>query len=252
MSDEFTTNENGSKTPEETNFQDYTAPENEIVQNETSQMKQEQPETSYGATSAEENPQPDNTAYAYGQTAYQQAYQSEQSQPNAYQQAYYGQTQAKGTGTGFGIASLVLGILSVFTFACCINYILAVLAIIFGIVQMVKNEKKGLAIGGIITAVISIVLGIAVSLYAVNIAEKCRIRTVRFISILKSMSRNWKKERVLSSRELLKRRTCFTGSPLFVYRCLCSGILRRRCPQSDNGRAILPEGIPACMAAGRW
>ena len=131
-----------------------------------------QPETSYGATSAEENPQPDNTAYAYGQTAYQQAYQSEQSQPNAYQQAYYGQTQAKGTGTGFGIASLVLGILSVFTFACCINYILAVLAIIFGIVQMVKNEKKGLAIGGIITAVISIVLGIAVSLYAVNIAEK--------------------------------------------------------------------------------
>ena len=60
MSDEFTTNENGSKTPEETNFQDYTAPENEIVQNETSQMTQEQPETSYGATSAEENPQPDN------------------------------------------------------------------------------------------------------------------------------------------------------------------------------------------------
>lgn len=95
MSDEFTTNENGSGTPEETNFQDYTAPENEIVQNETSQMTQEQPETSYGATSAEENPQPDNTAYAYGQTAYQQAYQSEQSQPNAYQQAYYGQTQAK-------------------------------------------------------------------------------------------------------------------------------------------------------------
>ena len=75
MSDEFTTNENGSKTPEETNFQDYTAPENEIVQNETSQMTQEQPETSYGATSAEENPQPDNTAYAYGQTAYQPAKQ---------------------------------------------------------------------------------------------------------------------------------------------------------------------------------
>ena len=67
------------------------------------------------------------------------------------------------------------------------------LAIIFGIVQMVKNEKKGLAIGGIITAVISIVLGIAVSLYAVNIAEKMQGRTVRFISILKSMSRNWKK-----------------------------------------------------------
>ncbi len=35
-----------------------------------------------------------------------------------------------------------------------------------------KEREKGLAIGGIITAVISIVLGIAVSLYAVNIAEK--------------------------------------------------------------------------------
>ena len=170
MSDEFTTNENGSGTPEETNFQDYTAPENEIVQNETSQMTQEQPETSYGATSAEENPQPDNTAYAYGQTAYQQAYQSEQSQPNAYQQAYYGQTQAKGTGTGFGIASLVLGILSVFTFACCINYILAVLAIIFGIVQIVKNEKKGLAIAGIVMGVISIILAILFTIGVAGIA----------------------------------------------------------------------------------
>ena len=52
-------------------------------------------------------------------------------------------------------------------------------------------------------------------------------------------------------RDMVKQ-AGFTGVPLFVYRCLCSGILRRRCPQSDNGRAILPEGIPACMAAGRW
>ena len=69
MSDEFTTNGNGSKTPEGANFQDYMAPDDNTVQNETSQMTQEQPETSYGATPAEENPQPDNTAYAYGQTA---------------------------------------------------------------------------------------------------------------------------------------------------------------------------------------
>ena len=252
MSDEFTTNENGSKTPEKTNFQDYTAPENEIVQNETSQMTQEQPETSNGATSAEENPQPDNTVYAYGQTAYQQSYQSEQSQPNAYQQAYYGQTQAKGTGTGFGIASLALGILSVFTFACCINYILAVLAIIFGFEQMVKNEKKGLAIGGIITAVISIVLGIAVSLYAVNIAEKMQDPDSPFYQYFEEYEQKLEEGKSSFQPGVIKRRTCFTGSPLFVYRCLCSGILRRRSPQSDNGRAILPEGIPDSMAAGRW
>ncbi len=173
MSDEFTTNGNSSETPEEKNFQDYTAPENEAVQSETSQMTQEQPGAAYGTP--EENPQPDHTAYSYGQTAYQQAYQNEQSQPNAYQQAYYGQTKAKGTGTGFGIASLVLGILSIFTFACCINYILAVLAIIFGIVQIVKNEKKGLAIGGIVTAVISIIVGILFTMFfAVNITENMK------------------------------------------------------------------------------
>lgn len=165
MSDEFTTNENSSETPEENGFQSYTAPEQG-----NAQMTQEQQEGAYGA--APENPQPENTAYSYGQTAYQQAYQNGQPQPTAYQQTYYGQTKPKGTGTGFGIASLVLGILSIFTFACCINYFLALLAVIFGIVQIVKNEKKGLAIGGIVTAVISIVLGIVVSLYAVNVLEK--------------------------------------------------------------------------------
>ena len=110
MSDEFTTNENGSKnTGRKQTFRIIRHRKMRSYRMKHQQMTQEQPETSYGATSAEENPQPDNTAYAYGQTAYQQAYQSEQSQPNAYQQAYYGQTQAKGTGTGFGIASLVLG-----------------------------------------------------------------------------------------------------------------------------------------------
>ena len=46
------------------------------------------------------------------------------------------------------------------------------LAIIFGIVLRVKNEKMGLASRRLIRGVIWIVRGIAVSLYAVNIAEK--------------------------------------------------------------------------------
>ena len=79
--------------------------------------------------------------------------------PNQSQNLYYGQAgQNKEESIGFGIASLVLGILSVFTFFCCINYIFAILAIIFGIVQMVKSKKKGLAIGGLITAGLSIIL----------------------------------------------------------------------------------------------
>ena len=39
----------------------------------------------------------------------------------------------------------------------CINIPLAILAIIFGIIQLVKGNGKGLAIGGLITSVLSIV-----------------------------------------------------------------------------------------------
>jgi len=107
----------------------------------------------------------------YGQpNAYQQP---NYGQPNAYQQQSYGQPKyvqangyqqpdhgqkVKGNEIGFGVASMVLGILSAFLFATCINYIMAILAIIFGIVQLVKSQKKGMAIAGIVTAVISIIL----------------------------------------------------------------------------------------------
>ena len=64
----------------------------------------------------------------------------------------------KKIGTGFGIASMVLGILALCTFCACINIPLAILAVIFGIIQLVAYEKKGFAIAGIITAVLSIIL----------------------------------------------------------------------------------------------
>ena len=65
----------------------------------------------------------------------------------------------KGDGIGFGVASLVLGAVSILMFGCCVNYILAIIAIALGIVQLVKNKQKGLAIGGIVTACVSILLG---------------------------------------------------------------------------------------------
>lgn len=68
------------------------------------------------------------------------------------------QQPKKEGGNGFGIAALVLGIISLILFCTCINLPLAVLAIVFAIVQMVKGGSgKGMAIGGLITAIASIV-----------------------------------------------------------------------------------------------
>lgn len=126
---------------------------------------------SYQQTADSQNAYSQQNLYGYQDTnsytntnADANPYNSGNTYSNSYQQStnqnlYYGQTaQDKEDSIGFGVASLVLGILSIFTFICCINYIFAILAIIFGIVQMVKSKKKGMAIAGIITAGISIIL----------------------------------------------------------------------------------------------
>ncbi len=65
----------------------------------------------------------------------------------------------KKLGNGFAIASLVLGVFSLVFFCTCFNVMTAVLAIIFGIIHLVSYEEngKGMAIGGIVTAGLSIV-----------------------------------------------------------------------------------------------
>jgi hypothetical protein len=78
--------------------------------------------------------------------------------PNDGQQ-YYGQVQQqKSQDIGFGLASMILGIVSLLMFCTCINYILAILAIVFGIIQIVRCEKRGMAIAGIVTGGLSILL----------------------------------------------------------------------------------------------
>lgn len=57
---------------------------------------------------------------------------------------------------GFGIASLVLGIISLVFFFATLNIPLAVLAIALGVVQLGKKQPKGMAIAGIITGDIAI------------------------------------------------------------------------------------------------
>ncbi len=138
---------------------DYSGQQNAYQQTDYSGQQNAYQQPNYSGQNAYQQPDySGQNAYQQpnysGQNAYQQSNYSGQ---NAYQQAYYGQAE-KSDSIGFGIASLVLGILSIFLFMCCVNYILAILAIIFGIVQMVQSKKKGLAIGGIITAAISIII----------------------------------------------------------------------------------------------
>lgn len=74
----------------------------------------------------------------------------------------------KGQGVGLGIASMVLGIVSIVL--SCVWYVCVpagVVSIILAIVQMIKNEKKGMAIAGIICSVIGIILAIVMVLGAV-------------------------------------------------------------------------------------
>ncbi|MDE7435262.1 MAG: hypothetical protein K2N01_05520 [Lachnospiraceae bacterium] len=61
---------------------------------------------------------------------------------------------------GFGVASLVLGIISVLLFCAMCNVVLAILAIIFGIVQLVRSNHKGMAVGGIVAGALAIVASI--------------------------------------------------------------------------------------------
>lgn len=72
----------------------------------------------------------------------------------------YQKTPQKGEGIGFGVASMVLGIISLLLFCTCMNFLTGILAIIFGILQLMRNKEKAFAITGIVTAVLSMILGI--------------------------------------------------------------------------------------------
>ena len=89
----------------------------------------------------------------YQQNTYEQP--NDNRQPYA-QQPVNEQPKKEG-GVGFGIASLVLGILSLLLFCACINIPLAIMAVIFGIIQLVNGNGKGMAILGLVTAGLSII-----------------------------------------------------------------------------------------------
>ncbi len=77
-------------------------------------------------------------------------------------------TTPEETSLGFGIASLVLGIISIITSCCCgLGIITSILGIIFGCVQPqdYAGKKPGIAIAGIITSCVGILFSILLIMY---------------------------------------------------------------------------------------
>lgn len=67
--------------------------------------------------------------------------------------------------SGFGVAALVLGIIGfIFSFIPIINnvaFVLGILAVAFSIVSLVKRKSAGMAIAGVVTGVLAIIITIA-------------------------------------------------------------------------------------------
>lgn len=113
-------------------------------------------------------------AYTSGQSGTQGTYSQNTFEQNSQQNPYgqntwnAGQTQDGGSfyhsssqpgGNGFGIASMVLGILALVFFCGCINIPLAIISIIFAIIHINrKTGSIGFAIAGIVTSTISVIL----------------------------------------------------------------------------------------------
>ena len=70
---------------------------------------------------------------------------------------------------GFSIASLVLGIVSLLP-CCCVNFITAILAVVFGIIG-IKSSSKTLSVIGIILAAIGFILYLIVVIVYAFILE---------------------------------------------------------------------------------
>ncbi len=91
----------------------------------------------------------------YSQSAYEQ--NAQQTPPPDGGSFYHSSSQPGGN--GFGIASMVLGILAIVFFCGCLNIPLAIISIIFAIIHINrKTGSIGFAIAGIVTSVISVIL----------------------------------------------------------------------------------------------
>lgn len=94
----------------------------------------------------------DYNSSSYYQTSYPQS---------AYQDHYGRNEKRQDTGSGFAIAGLILGIMSIILFwTMPIALIMAVIGIILSVIALSKNQSRGLSIAGIITSIIGGILSI--------------------------------------------------------------------------------------------
>lgn len=74
--------------------------------------------------------------------------------------------EAKG-GSGLAVAALVLGILAIINsfipFLNVISYVFAILAVIFGIIGIVKKNGKGMAIAGLVMGILTFIIATAIN-----------------------------------------------------------------------------------------
>jgi lysylphosphatidylglycerol synthetase-like protein (DUF2156 family) len=69
-------------------------------------------------------------------------------------------------GKGFAIAALVLGICAfVFSWVPVLNWILGILAVVFGIIALVKKAKKGMAITGLVLGAVGLLVAMIISFF---------------------------------------------------------------------------------------
>ena len=61
-------------------------------------------------------------------------------------------------GKGFGVASLVCGVISLTFFCSFINIFTSVLSLAFGVVQLRRGAARGIAIAGIVCSILSVIL----------------------------------------------------------------------------------------------
>ena len=111
---------------------------------------------------------PQDNAYSQNNTYSQVSY----STPNyASQSTYYQQPVQNKPLSALAVTSLVLGILSL-TLCCCIGWLPGIIGAILGIVAIAKDQGgKGLAVGGVITSVLGLIIGILLTVYTVAIVN---------------------------------------------------------------------------------
>ena len=74
--------------------------------------------------------------------------------------------------SGFAIASLIFGILSILGSCCCIGGLFSILGIVFGCLQKKdeSDKKPGMAIAGIITSIIGLLFSLIALIYIIGMS----------------------------------------------------------------------------------